>query len=564
MGSNARINILLIGFFLAILLIIGRLFFWQIVSSEELSAVAKYQHGDFLEIPAQRGKIFARDKFPLVTNQEAYLVFASLPKLNRSPKEIADDLAPLIASPSVSLEIEKKLTRTDVVWVPIAHKVDYEIRKSIETLALQGIGFEEETARIYPEASSAAHLLGFVGSDINGQEKGYFGLEGYYDRELRGKPGWLRQERDALGAPILVGESERQEEKNGRDLVTTIDRAAQFIVEKRLKDGIKRYGAKSGSVVVMDPSTGEILSMVSFPSYDPARFSSFAENLYPNPIVSSSYEPGSTFKVLTMAAGIDSGVVKPDTQCTECDGPRKIAEYTIKTWNDKYPTNPTMTEVIQQSNNVGMVFVGEKLGVDRLVDYLEKFGLSRPTGIDLEGEISPKFRPKDQWKNIDVATASFGQGIAISPIQMVRAVGALANKGKLMKPFVVKEVVGEDGQTEIKPEVERVVVKPSTARTITEMMVNAVDQGEAKWCKPKGYRVAGKTGTAQIPVAGHYDEEKTIASFVGFAPADEPKFVMLVTLREPTSSPWGSETAAPLWFDIASDLFAYWGIQPDY
>jgi len=303
--------------------------------------------------------------------------------------------------------------------------------------------------------------------------------------------------------------------------------------------------------------------MASLPNYDPAYYWKYDKSLFPNPVIASSYEPGSTFKVLVMAAAIDSGVVSPETRCDKCSGPRNISGYTIRTWNDKYFPNSTMTEIIQHSDNVGMVFVSEKLGKEKLLAYIKNFGFGKPTGIDLQEEVSPPLRPDSEWKPIDLATASFGQGIAVTPLQMVRAVGAIANKGKLVKPFVVKKIIGEDKEKEI-PLPEGVqVIKASTAAIITEMMVNAVDNGEAKWAKPKGFRIAGKTGTAQIPVAGHYDEEKTIASFVGFAPADEPKFVMLVTLREPTSSPWGSETAAPLWFDIASELFTYFGILPE-
>ncbi|MCX6724743.1 MAG: penicillin-binding protein 2, partial [Candidatus Shapirobacteria bacterium] len=295
---------------------------------------------------------------------------------------------------------------------------------------------------------------------------------------------------------------------------------------------------------------------------DPGKFFAYDKSLYSNPAVALSYEPGSTFKVLVMSAALNEEVVKPETRCDKCDGPRVISDYTIKTWNEKYFPDSTMTEVIQHSDNIGMVFVGEKLGVEKMYSYLQKFGLGQSTGIDLEDEASPKLRPKNEWKLIDLATASFGQGVALTPIQMVRAVAAVANGGKLMKPYLVKQVLSEGEKTEIQPKIEGEVLRPVTASVMTEMMVNAVDNGESKWAKPKGYRIAGKTGTAQIPVAGHYDQEKTIASFVGFAPADNPQFVMLVLLREPTSSPWGAETAAPLWFDIAKEIFTYYGIRP--
>ncbi len=566
MSGGWRINFLLRFFILAGGLVAYRLFYWQILNSEQLAAAAEKQHWVSFEIPAKRGEILAADGFPLATNEEAFLLFASIPDLKEKPQDIAAKIAPFLNNSDIKETeelIKQRLKRDDLVWVPIQHRISRQTKEIIQNLKIAGLGFEEEQKRSYPEGSSAAHLLGFVGFDINGRDKGYFGLEGFYDLELRGEPGMVRREKDASGKPILVGESREEKQKDGRSLQTTIDRSIQFIVEEKLQKGLKRYGAISGSVVVMEPSSGAILAMASLPTYDPANYWKEDKKNFPNPVIASSYEPGSTFKVLVMAAALNEGVVVPQTRCDKCDGPRNISGYTIRTWNDKYFPDCTMVEVIQHSDNVGMVFVGEKLGREKLVEYLEKFGLGRPTGIDLQEESSPPLRPKGEWKSIDLATASFGQGIAVTPLQMVRAVGAIANQGKLVKPFVVKKIIGE-GQTEEIPLKEgKQIIKAATARVMTEMMVNAVDNGEAKWAKPKGFRIAGKTGTAQIPVAGHYDEEKTIASFVGFAPADEPKFIMLVTLREPTSSPWGSETAAPLWFDIAKELFTYYGILPE-
>lgn len=565
MFTNWRVNFLLVFFVLLGLLITSRLFYWQIISSESLSAIAANQHWVSFEVPAKRGEILASDGSPLASNKEAFLLFASLPQINQDITDISEKLSSILEPQdpaTISGLIEERLSREDLVWVPLKHKLNRSQKEEIEVLKIAGLGFEEEQRRTYPEGSSSAHLLGFVGSDINGKDKGYFGLEGYYDLELRGRSGLLRRERDASGKPILIGDVYKEEEKDGRTLVTTIDRSVQFIINDNLKKGLKRYGALSGSVVVMEPQTGAILGMASLPAYNPGVFSDFDKELFPNPIVSSSYEPGSTFKVLIMAAAINEGVVEPDTKCTKCSGSRVISDYTIKTWNDKYFPNSTMLEVIQHSDNVGMIFVAEKLGIDKLIPYLKDYGLSQKTGVDLEDETISELRQEKDWKLIDLATASFGQGIAITPLQMVRAVNTIANEGKLVKPHLVSKVIDGDEEVEIRPDIGRQVLKTKTAFVLTEMMVNAVNEGEAQWIKPEGYRIAGKTGTAQIPVAGHYDEEKTIASFIGFAPADNPKFIMLVTLREPTSSPWGAETAAPLWFDIAKELFTYYGIQP--
>lgn len=578
MESKGRVSFLLGCFLLFGCLIISRLYYWQVIAGESLAAAAEGQYQVSFEIPAKRGQILASDGFPLATTEEAYLIFASIPDLRESPEEIASQLAPILtdeeeATPGGKIDahesllvteqlLKERLDRTDLNWVPLKHKVSREIKEEIEALLIEGIGFEEEQRRSYPEGSSSAHLLGFVGQDINGRDQGYFGLEGYYDLELKGRAGIVRREKDAAGRPILVGQFEDEEQHHGRDILTTIDRSVQYIIERKLIEGLEHYGASFGSVIVMEPR-GAILAMAALPAYHPAKYQQYEKELYPNPNVSFSYEPGSTFKIAVMSAALNEGVVKPETKCDQCSGPRVIGEHVIKTWNEEYFPDCSVIEIIEHSDNVGMVFVGEKLGIEKLVEYLKKFGLGEKTGIDLEDELIPDLRADEDWKLIDLATASFGQGIALTPIQMTRIAATIANDGKLMQPYVVKQIIGEEKIITTEPKIEGEVISSATAKVMTELMVNAVDNGEAKWAKPPGYRIAGKTGTSQIPVAGHYDEEKTIASFVGFAPADEPKFVMLVTLREPTSSPWGSETAAPLWFDIAKELFNYYGILPE-
>ncbi|MBI5465527.1 penicillin-binding protein 2 [Candidatus Gottesmanbacteria bacterium] len=543
-------------FFAIFALITIRLFWWQVITGDRLSIEAEHQYFEILPIPAARGEILTSDGFPLVSNETAYLIFAELKKI--IDPEFPQKLAKILEVPQAS--ISGKMS-PDLYWVALAHKVPQEKVSKISELDISGVGWTPEDRRFYPEASSAAHLLGFVGSSATGEDKGYFGLEGFYDRELRGRSGMLRQEKDVRGAPILLGGRSEERAKDGRDLILRLDRTVQFIAEKKLEQGIKKYGAKQGSVVIMDPNTGGILAMASFPSYEPAKFSKSEPELFKNPVVADSYEPGSAFKVIILAAALDSGVVKPG-DIYQDEGPIKIGEHTIKTWNEKYHGPETVIQILERSCNVGMVWVGKKLGRENLVEYLQKFGFGERTGIDLEEEGEPLFRPKKEWKEIDLATASFGQGIAVTPIQMVRAVGAVANGGKLLEPHVVARLKDEGKTIEIKPKVLRQVIKSETAAVLTELMVSAVENGEAKWAKPKGFRIAGKTGTAQVPVEGHYDKDRTIASFVGFAPADAPKFVMLVRLTEPTSSPWGSETAAPLFFDIAKELFTYYGISP--
>jgi len=533
---------------------------WQIIESDKLGSAADLQSTRTLKIPARRGQILSSDGSYIVANKRAYLLYAEPKKLKNKEaveKILSETLNIPISSISAKLQDDSRL------WVPLAHKIGSLEKEILERKKLPGLGFEEEDMRYYPESSMAAHLLGFVGSDVNGDDKGYFGIEGYYNRQLEGRAGILRQETDARGLPILLGKSKRVEPENGRDLILNLDKSIQFIVEEKLKEGLEKYQAKGGWVVVMEPKTGAILAMASYPSYDPANFQNFDSTFYKNPVVAESYEPGSTFKSLIMASAINENKVKPQTEFTE-DGPLQIGGYTIKTWNNEYSGKTTATGILERSSNVGMVKVGELLGKERLLEYIKNFGVGAYSNIDLEDEEVPDIRPTDKWYDIDYATATFGQGIALTAIQMLKAVGALANDGKMMEPHVVKAIINPDGKKiEIEPKVDKRLFSPETAHILSEMLVSAVDNGEARFAKPKGYRIAGKTGTAQIPIAGHYDSEKTIASFVGYAPASNPRFVMLTTLKEPSSSPWGSETAAPLFFTIAREIFKYYGIPPE-
>ncbi len=542
-----------------------RLFYWQVIMFDALSVKAELQHLVSFNLEAPRGLILSADGALLGSNKPSFLLYG-LPKIISSPDEVALKLAKAL-TPDPELvqplreDIRSKLSH-DLYWVAIEKNVDIDLKNEIENLKIEGVGFESQTARFYPEASSAAHVLGFVGADELGKQIGYFGVEGFYNGQLKGVGGIIREEKDARGSPILMGRFFKKEPRKGSDIVLNIDRTVQYIVEKNLKKGVEKYGAKSGSVIVMDPKTGAILAISSFPNYDPNIFAQFPKENYKNPIVADSYEPGSTFKVLVMAAAINEGLVKPDTKCDTCGGPLPVSGYLIRTWNNKYQKDITMTDTIIHSDNTGMVFAGNKLGVDKLYSYIQNFGFGSLTGVDLQDETSPDIRPKKEWKEIDLATASFGQGIAATPIQIVRAVGAIANGGNLMEPQVAKEIRTGSQVTQIKPRVIRQPISEETAKAVTSMMVDAVQKGEARVFAPKGFKVAGKTGTAQIPVAGHYDPTKTIASFVGFAPAEDAKFVMLVRYQEPTSSIFGAETAAPTFFAIAKELLAYYNVAP--
>ncbi len=577
-----RIKVFQIAAYVIAAVIISRLFYWQF-----LAKVATNSSGIANEskIPASRGQIYASDGFPLVANQEAFLLYGQPNELGGDVNTVAQKLSPFLipekystSSAQLSEDEQKqkdeeikneqqilaeKLSDKKLFWVQLARKIPLELKTKIDSLSLKGLDFERDTKRFYPEASMAAHLLGFVGSNKFGDDTGYFGLEGFYDGQLKGQDGRLGEEKDPLGFPILVGSYRSIPPKEGDSLYLTIDRSIQYIVEKRLSQDVQKYGAKDGTVIVSDPKTGHILAMATYPNYNPGLFSEYSEQDFKNPAVSDAYEPGSTFKLVAMSAALDLSLIDPNTRCDACSGPKQIGDYKIETWNKQYHPNSTMTEVIEHSDNVGMTFVSQKLGVDRFSDYIRKFGFGSKTGIDVQGEIPGLIRPKDEWRPIDLATASFGQGLAVTPIQMVQAVQAIANGGKLINPRVVEKIVENGHEMHTNSPNERQVISQKTSALMTEMMVNAVEKGEAKAFVPKGYSIAGKTGTAQIPVAGHYDPTKTIASFVGFAPAENPRFVMLVRFTEPSSSIFGSETAAPTFFGIAKDIFNYLSISPN-
>ncbi|HZE87043.1 MAG TPA: penicillin-binding protein 2 [Methylomirabilota bacterium] len=554
-----RYRVTLLFFLFFFFSILARLFYWQVVRAEELAALGQDQYGRIVKLNPQRGEIITSDGFAIAANKLSYLVFAN-PKEIKDVNEESAVLSTLLDEDTASISALLSLNR---YWVALKSHVDRQTKEKIEPLHIPGVGFEEQTVRFYPEASTAAKLLGFVGKDENGNDKGYFGLEGYYDRQLHGKTGLAVQIHDALGQPILAKMNDTVGEVDGRNLILHVDRTIQFLLDNTLKSGIEEYGAASGMAAVMDPKTGGILAMSSFPTFDPRDYQNYSDSLYRNPFLSDTYEPGSTFKPLIMASALDAGFLTPDTRCTICAGPVAIGGYDIHTWNDQYNANETMTQVIQHSDNTGMVFVGRKLGEDRMLSYIKKFGIGDLTGIDLQGEGTPPTRADNQWYPIDLATATFGQGITVTPIELLTAFSAIANDGKMMEPHVVSAVQTPDGETiPILPKVVSQPVSAQTAKVMTEMMVNAVDNGEAKWAKPKGYRIAGKTGTAQIPIAGHYDANKTIASFIGFAPAENPKFLMLVIIDRPTTSIYGAETAAPVFFKVAKDIMTYYGIPP--
>lgn len=595
--------------------VLARLFYWQVLVNERLAAEAARQQFSSYEVPALRGNILASDGFPLASNRESFLLYADLTKLEGDPEDIVRKVVEIVypkVSPKFVIVGEskegigsvrdenvegrgiessegrdigglikevksftkeeyqdwlKKRLMMDLAWVALVRKVDRETKEQIESLGIAGLGFERINERFYPEMTMGAHFLGFVGSDFFGEENGYFGLEGFYERELSGRSGELVLEKDALGRPIVLGDDEEIEAQNGRDLKLTIDRAVQFMVERYLKEGIEQWEAKGGTAIVMRPGDGGVLAMASYPTYEPGRFDRYEKVFYKNPAVAESFEPGSILKPLIMAMAINEGRVTPESRCEKCQGPRRIGEYTIRTFNDQYRPNSTMTEVLINSDNIGMVYVTEKLGTQELYNYLLKLGFNEATGIDLQDEEVTVLRSKEAWSEIDQATVGFGQGVAVSAMQMVRAFASLANGGFLIRPFMVQSLVDEGHEIVLGREVPRKVFSTKTVKEIASMLGEVAEKSPLRF--PKGrtagledYKIAAKSGTAQIPLGGGYSEDRTIGSVIGYAPIENPQFVVYVKLVEPQGRPWGSDTAGPVFFKIVRDLLLYYNIAP--
>lgn len=549
-----KIKLVFLFFIIFYIAILVRLFFLQVVFSPSNT------NSDLksTQINAIRGRIYDRNNNPLVLNQNSYQLFLE-PKKISDEGDLVQKLSQGLEMPEASLSAKIDMSK---YWVAIEDGLTQDQKDKIDKLNLSGVGFNYETKRYYPEASLSAHIIGFLGKDSQDQDVGYLGLEGFYDRDLRGLPGFIETERDLLGRPILAGVQQRVEPENGRDLVLTIDKTVQEISKKELIDGLKRYQADKGCIITADPKTMAILSLVCLPDYDPEKYYNFSEDFYKDSAISDLYEPGSVFKPLIMAAGLESKKIMPDDIYNET-GPVSIGQYNIQTWDNTYEGKISMTRILEKSSNVGMVYIGEKLGNADLYSYINKYGFGQLTDIDLQGEVSGYIKPKPDWYPIDFATATFGQGIAVTPIQLIRAFASIVNGGYLMKPYLVQKIVSDGRVTEIKPQVQGRVVSRLTSDIIKKMLVSTVENGEVKWARPNGYLIGGKTGTAQVPIKGVYDPSQTIASFIGFAPADNPKFLTFVVLYHPRTSIWGSETAAPMFFDIAKQLIVYYNIAPN-
>ncbi|OGC56336.1 hypothetical protein A3H26_01960 [candidate division WWE3 bacterium RIFCSPLOWO2_12_FULL_36_10] len=552
-----------------------RLLSIQVFQNDKYKTLAKQQHTDLQDIPAKRGDILSSDGFPLATTRMAYLMYAE-PKKLLNTDETIEKLIQILKSSDSTIDTDKleddlhKLLTLDLYWVLVRHNVSLQVKEKIESAGLKGIGFEEEPVRYYPEGSLASHVLGFVGGGEDSGLKGYFGIEGFFDGDLRGKSGRVIEEKGALGNPILVGGYKKVDTINGRDFVLTLNRAVQYIVEKRLKEGVIKYGAVSGSVIVMNPETGEIIAMANYPTYDPKDFTkevniedkeTFAKIERKNLAIADTYEPGSVIKSLTISSAVDLNIVNPQTTFSD-DGPVSYSGHVINNWDGKHYGIQTIIQLLQKSNNIGAAWVGHLVGSERIHKYFSNFGLGFSTGIELEGEDAGILRDSAEWTDIDLANAAFGQGLLTTSIQILNAFNAVVNGGNLMKPKIVSKIIDNGKEIIVKPKVVRRIISEKTSETMIFLLTKAVEGGESKYFNIKNYQIAGKTGTAQIFVDGKYDSQKTNATFIGYVPVSK-KFSMIVRLDQPTSSVFAAETAVPLWMDIAKDLLVFYSVTPD-
>lgn len=560
---HSRINFLLIVIFLFIALLTIRLFQKSVLEHTKYLALAESQQKTEKEVPAMRGKIYSQDKasgeyYPFATSIGKYSVEV-VPKNIKDPKDTSAKLAQVLSIEEK--EIYDKINNQKLYIPPLKKGIEKELADKIISLNIIGVSISPEEYRFYPEQNLASQVIGFV----NAEGEGKYGIEGYYNSELKGEKGWMVASRDAQGE--IVSPDYGQEAQDGSDLVLSIDHNVQYFVEQKLAEAKEKYGADSGTVIVMDPTNGAILAMASNPSYDPNKFNEVPkdqQNLFMNPATSFVWEPGSIFKAICMAGAVNDNKVQPDTigyflNMTVVDG------YEIHTAQDKAFGEETMTKVLENSDNVAMVWVAEQLGNDSFYNYIKKFGFGEKTGLDSEGEVAGSILDVKKWRNIHRANFSFGQGISTTPLQMVLAYSAIANGGKLVKPYLVEKIIKPDNTSiQTQPKIVRDVISQDTASKLTQMLVSVVENGHGKKAKVPGFSVAGKTGTAQIPnPAGGYYEDQHIGSFAGFFPADNPKFAMIVKLDNPKNVEWAESSAAPTFGDIAAWLLNYYAISPN-
>ena len=541
---------------LGFVIITGRLFNLQVLRAEEFSQLAERQHQKTLAVEAGRGAIYDRSGKILAINMEVPSVFGA-PKYVSDPRATAAQLNRVLKTDVRQLESKLKSGR-DFVW--LARRLEPERAEGLQGLSLDGIGVIPEGRRFYPKGTMLSHVLGFANVDNQGQE----GLERRYDGQLRGERGHLVVERDAFGGAVFPKELNYVAPLPGKDLVLTIDEVVQYIAEQEIDEVVTRTRAASGIAIVVEPKTGAILALAVRPTFDPNAPKGDA-NLWRNRAISDAYEPGSTFKLVAATAALEEKLVSPDELIYGEDGAYAVENTVV---HDSHKNGwMTFAQVLQKSSNIGMIKVAQRLGPDKLAKYVGAFGFGQKTDVDLSGEQRGLTKEPHAWGRRTLASIAMGQEIGVTPMQLVMAVSAIANGGALMRPFVVSEVRTPAGESiaRFEPVVRRRPISAETARVMTDILRGVVlTGGTGTLAAVPGYDVAGKTGTAQKadPLTGGYSATRTVSSFVGFLPADDPKLCILVMVDEPQTVHWGGTVAAPVFQRIAAQAVRHLGILP--
>lgn len=505
----------------------------------------------------ERGMIWDRNGMLLATNAPRLEVWVDKQAVNID--QLAREIAPLL---SLAPEEIRQMLSGEQQRVMLATDLSIELGERLIAKNVWGIDVIPYWRRDYPNHNFASSLLGFYSAE----GKGYYGLEGYYNAVLIGEDRIFFEDRDVWQAPLPLDVPVDSFARPGADLILTLDQTLQLIVESELTRALETTGAEKGIIIVMDPRSGDILAMADSPGYDPNLYTEVAGSApdrFVNAAVSETYEPGSVFKIITLAAALDSGMVTPqttyfDTACIEVGG------QSLCNSDRQGHGEVSMIEMMGQSLNVGAATLSTRMGAAQFYSYVYAFGFGRATGIDLQGEVNGYVRSLGDvnWYESDLGTNAFGQGISVTPFQMISAIAAVANDGVLVRPRLVKSIVdGNQVRDAHRVETGR-AIRADTAHTLTDILVEAIERNVPQAMVP-GYRIAGKTSTAQIPIAGGYDDPWTIASFIGYGPAHDPRLIILVRLDRPTSAPWGSVTAAPVFQRVATRLFSVMGIAPD-
>ena len=561
---NWRLNFVLVIIILFGAAIICRLVYLQIIQAGYYGAMAKGQQKLFQPLQGLRGNIFFKDNRILAADiNEKYLFVC--PDDVEDKKYTAEKLSE-ITGLEEKLIVEK--LEKESMFERLKDDLTEEESQSLEDLNLPGVYVKDGVSRKYLQGSVASQVVGFLG----GESAGQYGIEGFYDDILRGKITFFER-----------GDNSAEKESKGGDIYLTLDYNIQFVAEKLLEKAGSELGVESGQIIVMDPNSGKIAVLANFPNFEPNNYAKVKDfQVFQNGAVQKLFEPGSIMKPLTIASAINEGKISPNTSYVDA-GKLKIGGYTIYNYDNRIWGKKTMTEVLEKSINTGAVFAESQLGSELFMEYLNNFGFFSPTGIGLQGEIYSENKELKKGYEINYATASFGQGIAITPIQMIRAFSIFANGGKIANPYIVEKIVGgtasnvsrsdAGGESEriqgVGPEISaKEIISPKTASQVAAMLVSVVEDGYAKAARIPGYYLAGKTGTAQIPWSaigvnkeGYSDE--TWQSFIGFGPAFNPKFIIFIKLDNPETKT-AEYSAVPIFRELAKYIIDYWQIPPDY